>query len=82
MAVNGNYLEILNHYSLRISACSTSSEFIKLRREAARKAIRSTNILWDDVNTDWPVSLESYAHRLQSLFHDKIPEIQYFLEAS
>lgn len=80
LAVNGDYREVLHRYAIRISACTTEAESTKLRREAARKTIRSSNILRGEADTDWPVSLEACAGRIQHLFPGKVPEIQYFLE--
>jgi hypothetical protein len=51
----------------------------KMRREAARKAIRSTKILRTETDASWPSSLDEHAERFQALFPEKADEIQYFL---
>lgn len=79
LAVNGDYHKVLVNYAEKIGACETQALSKKMRREAARKAIRSTNILRTETDASWPLSLDEHAERFQTLFPEKADEIQYFL---
>ncbi len=80
LAINGDYRQVLEDYAARLSACETIALSKKLCREAARKTIRSTNILRHDGDSDWPDSLEEFATRFQGRYPDQAGEAQYFLQ--
>lgn len=79
LAVNGDYHQVLVNYAEKIEACETGALSKRLRREAARKVIRSTKILRTETDVSWPSSLDEHAERFQALFPEKADEMQYFL---
>ncbi|MBS7809772.1 nucleotidyltransferase domain-containing protein [Roseococcus pinisoli] len=78
-AVNGNYRTVLSDYDARIRLAPTEEEAQRLQREAARKVIRSTNILRRDTDTDWPMTLEEHVARLTRRHPLMAAEAQFFL---
>lgn len=80
LIVNGDFRQVLERYGEKITACTSATLSQRLRREAARKAIRSTNILRHETDVDWPLTLDDYAERFRSLFPEKKAEMQFFLK--
>ncbi|WP_313825634.1 nucleotidyltransferase domain-containing protein [Leclercia sp.] len=81
-AVNGDFLAVLNGYVGMMKPALEPAQRHRLQRSAARKAIRSTNILREEKDRDWPVSLEE----LREKFNDRYPalteEMDYLLSIS
>lgn len=82
LSVNGDFRQVFERYGEKITACTSATLSQRLRREAARKAIRSTNILRHETDMDWPLTLDDYAERFQSLFPEKTAEMQFFLKVA
>jgi hypothetical protein len=82
LAVNGNFREVLADYATRIAASSSGAMSQRLRREAARKAIRSTNVLRSEADGDWPTTLEDHAARFCRLFPEKADDLRILLDQS
>ncbi len=82
IAVNGDFFSVLNGYISWMKSSLEPSQRHALHRAAARKAIRSTNILRDENDSDWPATLEE--HRTK--FNDRYPaleeEMDYLLSIS
>jgi hypothetical protein len=82
IAVNGDFLTVLNGY---ISLMKPSLEPLKrhaLQRAAARKAIRSTNILRHANDSDWPMTLEEHCVKFNDLYPALSEEMDYLLSIS
>lgn len=79
MAVNGDFYEVLSDYLTRIISTTSTVQVYRLQREAARKLIRSTNILRRHNDNDWPAALEEYASKFALRYPTKVAEIDYFL---
>lgn len=82
LAVNGNFRDVLADYAARIAASNSMALSQRLRREAARKAIRSTNILRGETDGDWPTTLEDHDARFCRLFPEKANDLRFFLDQS
>nr|WP_314267612.1 nucleotidyltransferase domain-containing protein [uncultured Moellerella sp.] len=82
MAVNGDYISVLNHYIYQISECQESEQTAHLQRAAARKLLRSTNILRTDQDIDWPDTLEQYVDKFIQQYPQLTKEIDFFLAES
>lgn len=82
VAVNGDFLAVLNGYVAMMKPTLEPAKRHALQRAAARKAIRTTNILREEKDRDWPVSLEE----LREKFNDRYPalaeEMDYLLSIS
>lgn len=82
VAVNGDFLAELNCYVAMMKPTLEPAQRHALKRAAARKAIRSTNILREENDRDWPVYLEE----LHEKFNDRYPalteEMDYLLSIS
>lgn len=74
------FRQLLERYGEKITASTSATLSQRLRRESARKAIRSTNILRHETDVDWPLKLDDYAERFRSLFPEKTTEMQFFLK--
>jgi uncharacterized protein len=68
LAVNGGFHKVLADYETRISAAGTGPMAQRLQREAARKAIRSTNIPRHETDTECPVTLGDHVVLFCQLF--------------
>ncbi|MCA1179333.1 MULTISPECIES: nucleotidyltransferase domain-containing protein [unclassified Pantoea] len=82
VAVNGDFLTVLNGY---ISLMKPSLEPLQrhsLQRAAARKAIRSTSILRDENDPDWPASLEEHCAKFNDRYPALSEEMDYLLSIS
>ncbi|MDI6958732.1 nucleotidyltransferase domain-containing protein [Pantoea sp. Pa-EAmG] len=82
IAVNGDFVTVLNDY---ISRMKPSLEPIKrhaLQRAAARKAIRSTSILRDENDSDWPATLEEHCIKFNDRYPALVEEMDYLLSIS
>lgn len=78
-AVNADLRTVLEDYGVKISGGSRVAELQRLKREAARKLIRATNMLRDPDSLFWPIALDDYAEQLLAQHPDKATEIDYLL---
>ena len=82
IAVNGDFLQILEKLTAKMRKTQDAKEQILLQRAVARKIIRSTNILRSDEDNDWPETLLEYRSRFNSRYPSLATDIDYFLEIS
>ncbi|MCU7645972.1 nucleotidyltransferase domain-containing protein [Pseudomonas piscis] len=61
LAVNGDFLAVLNDYATRIDHAPTPGQTLRLQREASRKLLRATNLLRPEQEPSWPRSLDEHA---------------------
>ena len=69
LALNGDYAQVLEDYARRLDSAS-SEERRRLQREAAKKLIRSSDILRGETESVWPETLEHYL----ALFRARHPD--------
>lgn len=79
LAVNGDFPVMLAKYASRIEAASSPAEIKRLQREAARKLLRSTNVLRSEEDLSWPMTLEDYVQALIERYPGMKTPIQFFL---
>lgn len=82
IAVNGDFPVVLHHYIDQLTQVTERNEQKKIQRAAARKLIRSTNLLRSDREKEWPETLDEYASRLIIRYPQKKSQIDYFLGES
>lgn len=78
-AVNADLRAVLEGYGVKISRESRVPELQRLKREAAKKLIRATNMLRDPDSPFWPIVLDDYVEQLLALHPAKAPEMDYLL---
>jgi uncharacterized protein len=79
VAVNGDFFAELNAYISRMKPSLEPLQRHALQRAAARKAIRSTNILRDENDLDWPGTLEEYCAKFNERYPALSEEMDYLL---
>lgn len=82
VAVNGDFAAVLEKYIAQLTQLTDRDEQKKIQRAAARKLIRSTNLLRTEAESDWPETLAEHATRLVTRYPEKADEIDYFLRES
>ncbi|EKT58132.1 nucleotidyltransferase domain-containing protein [Providencia burhodogranariea] len=82
IAVNGDFIEAIDGYVHSLSNISDEIERKQLQRSAARKLIRSTNLLRANEDVDWPEALEEYVVKFSAQYPMRENEIRYFLSQS
>ncbi|WP_211474489.1 nucleotidyltransferase domain-containing protein [Collimonas humicola] len=82
LAVNNDLYEAMDSYVERIETASNRTEIQQLKRAAARKLIRATNILRPDDDLSWPQSLDNYADLFLNRYPAMADSINYFLSAA
>lgn len=82
VAVNGDFLAVLNDYVALMKPTLEPAQRHGLQRAAARKAIRSTNILREENDRDWPVSLEELCEKFNDRYPALTEEMDYLLSIS
>ncbi|WP_143751365.1 nucleotidyltransferase domain-containing protein [Collimonas sp. PA-H2] len=82
LAVNRDLHDAMDSYAKRIETASNRTEIQLLKRAAARKLIRATNILRSDDDLSWPQSLDNYADSFLRLYPAMADSINYFLSAA
>lgn len=80
LAMNGDFEQVLQRYHDVLTRPQTDAASRRLIREAARKLIRSTNLLRKDADRDWPKTLEEYLARFQRLYPAQGGELRYFYD--
>ncbi|WP_161556036.1 nucleotidyltransferase domain-containing protein [Mangrovicoccus ximenensis] len=63
LAVNGDFGRVLAGYRAALAQDPPEPQARRLMREAARKLVRSTNMLRCDSDPDWPETLEEHVER-------------------
>jgi len=82
VAVNGDFLAVLNGYVALMKTTLEPAHRHGLQRAAARKAIRSTNMLREENDRDWPVSLEELCEKFNDRYPALTEEMDYLLSIS
>ena len=82
LAVNRDLSEAMDGYALRIEAASNHAEVQHLKRAAARKLIRATNILRSESDPCWPQSLHDYANLFLQAYPAMADSMHYFLSTA
>lgn len=77
-AVNGDFAEVLHAYAQRLAAETSPQVIHRLKKEAARKLVRSTNVLRTVDTRSWPKSLQEHMDQCLLQYPEKTPEMQYF----
>jgi len=80
--VNGDFFTVLNGYISHMKPSLEPLQRHALQRTAARKVIRSTNILRDENDSDWPVTLEEHCAKFNDLYPALSEEMDYLLSIS
>ncbi|MGK5052143.1 nucleotidyltransferase domain-containing protein [Janthinobacterium sp. RB2P8] len=79
LAVNGDFARVLDDYARRLDDERDPAAIVRLQREASRKLIRSCNLLRQDGDPGWPVSLDEHAALLLRRYPAMQAQIAYFL---
>ncbi|QNK34837.1 nucleotidyltransferase domain-containing protein [Serratia sp. JUb9] len=82
MAVNGDYINVLNGYIARIEHADDVNQHARLRQSAAKKLIRATSLFRGECDSDWPDTLEEHAIKFIRQYPELTDEIDYFLKQS
>lgn len=82
VAVNGDFITVLQGYVSRMKPSLEPQQRHALQRAAARKAIRSTNILRDENDSDWPATLEEHCEKFNERYPALAEEMDYLLSVS
>ncbi|MDQ0431000.1 hypothetical protein ABIC12_004712 [Pantoea agglomerans] len=82
IAVNGDFLTVLNGYISRMNPSLAPLQRHALQRAAACKAIRATNILRDENDSDWPTTLEEHREKFNVRYPALAEEMDYLLSIS
>ncbi|MFB4341010.1 nucleotidyltransferase domain-containing protein [Pantoea sp. CS_6] len=79
-ALNGNFTKVLDEYVAKLSCALPGRQL--WQRAAARKVIRSTNMLRQDSDADWPATLAEHVSRFVLRYPDQEAAIAFFLAES
>lgn len=79
IALNGNFSDELGGYLLRINKEESTVNRLQLQKEAARKLIRSTNVLRTEQDREWPETLEMQVEMFLQNFPSMELQINLFL---
>ncbi|AJO79658.1 nucleotidyltransferase domain-containing protein [Pseudomonas sp. MRSN 12121] len=66
LAVNGDFPEVLEGYAQHLEQAASATEQQRLQRAAARKALRSANLLRGEQERGWPSTLHEHAQLLSA----------------
>ncbi|HHQ2641369.1 TPA: nucleotidyltransferase domain-containing protein, partial [Pseudomonas aeruginosa] len=77
LALNGDYAQVLEDYARRLESASSEEER-RLQREAAKKLIRSSDILRGETESVWPETLEHYLALFRARHPGQAPALEYF----
>lgn len=61
--MNGDFQQVLNRLITQMKMSSDENKKLQFFRSAARKLVRSTNILRSEQDNDWPGSLQEHRTR-------------------
>ncbi|MBE4975186.1 nucleotidyltransferase domain-containing protein [Serratia sp. X3] len=79
LAVNADVRRVLERYREQLLLAEPSSDERRLKREAARKLIRATNMLRAEESEFWPTTLTDYAEQLLARYPEQQAEMTYLL---
>ncbi len=79
LAVNADLYRVLTRYREQLLQARTVSDERRLKREAARKLIRATNMLRAEESEFWPTTLTDYAEQLLARYPEQQAEMTYLL---
>ncbi|MEN4793354.1 nucleotidyltransferase domain-containing protein [Pantoea agglomerans] len=82
LAVNGDFLQVLDSLFIQIKTSSDVHKKLQLQRSAARKLVRATNILRNEEDKDWPATLDDYRTRFNAGYPGLAEEMNYLIEMS
>lgn len=82
MAINGDFIAVLNKLIVQLTSSSDIQKQRQLQRAAARKAIRSTNISRDEQDQGWPDTLQQYCLKVKSQYPCVAEDINYLYEVA
>ncbi|MEB6335629.1 nucleotidyltransferase domain-containing protein [Serratia rhizosphaerae] len=82
VALNGDYINVLNDYIARIEHEGDVNQRARLRQSAAKKLIRATSLFRGERDSDWSDTLEEHAIRFIRQYPALTDEINHFLEQS
>lgn len=82
VAVNGDFVDVLTQYIHDLKILKDINKRRLIQRAAARKLLRSTNMLRGHNEAAWPESLNEYAEQFIALFPEYEHQINYFLRQS
>lgn len=77
-AVNGDFPEVLTEYARRIAGPADCAQVMPLMRQAARKAIRATNMLRPADSNHWPESIDDHLQQFAAAFPESIDLLCFF----
>lgn len=78
-ALNGDFEVVLGKYAERIATLDEAVQSAKLQREAARKLVRSTNVLRSNEDQAWPGSLQAHHAAFRRRFPRMEEELEFFM---
>ncbi|MCO2500447.1 nucleotidyltransferase domain-containing protein, partial [Pseudomonas aeruginosa] len=78
LALNGDYAQVLEDYARRLESASSEEKRRRLQREAAKKLIRSSDILRGETESVWPETLEHYLALFRARYPGQAPALEYF----
>lgn len=81
-ALNGDVFTVLESYIAALNKVEDGPPRRLLRRAAARRLVRATNMLRGDNDADWPDTLEEYVDRFRRRYPSRAADIDYFLRES
>lgn len=78
-AVNGDYVQELDGYLLRMADAHEAATAQRLQKEAARKLLRATNVLRPYSGGPWPRTLEEFAALFAGRHPGMASQVHFFL---
>jgi len=78
-AINRGYGDTLNDYAYRITSAVDLITARRLQKEAARKLVRSTNVLRPIAYPCWPRTLEDYFFHFSKWYPSLAQDLEFFL---
>jgi uncharacterized protein len=82
LAVNGDFLSVLEELTARMQGSVDANKKLLLQRAAARKIIRSTNILRRETDHDWPDTLSEHRLKFNARYPALAEDMDYLLAMS
>lgn len=80
LAVTGDFHQVVEDYIAKIVSQENSKDVLRLKREVSRKLVRSTNVLREQNDTSWPITLEDYYEAFCNAYPNECNELKYILE--
>ncbi len=82
VAVNGDFLPVLNKLIVQMHASVDKNKRLQLQRAVARKAIRATSILRSEHDNDWPDTLHEHRIKFNTRYPALSEEMDYLMAMS